>query len=261
MKTGNILKLRKFISNNSPSLLTGLSVAGLITVVIMAVRATPKALRILEEEALYRETRSDEETDNVPITKFEAIKLVWTCYIPAAVMGGVTIACIIGANTISLKRTAALASVYSLAKETLNEYQTRVIETIGENKHVKIKDEIAKAKIDKNPLNNNTVIVTGKGDTLCYDSISGRYFKSDIEKIRKVQNELNKDLMSEMSISLNDAYYALGLSNIKLGEDLGWSIDDGLMEFDFSSQLSEDGVPCLVIDYCVDPLYDYCKRH
>ena len=105
----------------------------------------------------------------------------------------------------------------------------------------------------KNVISN----VVEKGNTLCYDSISGRYFKSDIEKIKKAENELNKKMLNEMYLSLNEFYDELGLRPTSLGNELGWNIDDGLIDIHFSSQLSEDDQPCLVLDYCVAPRYGY----
>lgn len=260
MKVEGLQKVSQTVGNmfakNSPTILTGLGVAGLITTVVMAVRVTPKAMEIINEERLDR--ADADENFIYGSTKMEVIRLVWPCYIPTLVMGCATIACIIGANSINLRRNAALASVYSLTEATLKEYQAKVIETIGENKEHKIKDEIAKDQVRNHPLNDKEVILTGKGNTLCYDVISGRYFKNDIENIRKVRNDLNQEFLNgEMFISLNDLYYALGLSNTKMGDEIGWSIDDGQIEFNFSSQLAEDGIPCLVLDYSLDPKYNY----
>ena len=56
---------------------------------------------------------------------------------------------------------------------------------------------------------------------------------------------------------LNDFYYEIGLDNIKLGDELGWNIDDGYIDLSFSSQLASDGTPCLVIDYKIAPRYDF----
>jgi len=251
-----VLKLGRAMAKNSPTILTGVSVAGLITTTVMAVQATPKALAILEEEQDFHR-RGYDKYDVEMLPKLEIIKLTWRCYIPTMMMGGLTIACMVGANSINLRRNAALASVYSLTESALKEYQAKVIETFGETKAQKIKDDIYKNKIDKDPAKNKEVIITGKGDTLCYDTMSGRYFKSDIEKIRRILNELNRDLLTEMFLSLNDVYYALGLSPTKIGEDLGWDIDNGLIDFSFSSQLTEDGTPCLVIDYHAQPRYNF----
>ena len=62
-----------------------------------------------------------------------------------------------------------------------------------------------------------------------------------------------------MYIALNEFYYEVGLPGTKMGDELGWNIDGGLIGLDFSSQLSEDGTPCLVIDYRIAPRYEYEK--
>ena len=78
-----------------------------------------------------------------------------------------------------------------------------------------------------------------------------------VDKIKKAENELNRQMRDEMYISLNDFYYEIGLDNIKLGDELGWNINDGYIDLSFSSQLTSDETPCLVIDYAVAPRYDY----
>lgn len=269
-----VTKFGRAFAKNSPTILTGISVAGLISTVVMAVQATPKALGMLDDEVFrrYEESLVDKDISYMEylncsegysvqdrirtLPKLDLIRLTWRCYMPSILMGGLTIGCIVGANSINLRRNAALASVYSLTETALKEYQAKVVETIGENKEQKIRDDIHKDKVAKDPVNNKEVILTGKGDTLCYDVLSGRYFKNDIENIRKIQNELNRDLLTEMFISLNDVYYAFGLAGVKTGNDMGWNVDEGLIEFSFSSQLA-DGIPCLVIDYSAEPKYNY----
>lgn len=268
------LKCGQVLSKNSPTILTGIGVAGLITTAIMAVQATPKALSLIDEEVFRRYEDSLEGKEqtfgdylNCPegysiseriqsLPKKDLIMITWKCYIPAMIMGGLTISCIIGANSINLRRNAALASIYSITETALKEYQGKVVEMFGENKAAKVQDAVYKDKVEKAPLINKEVIITGKGDTLCYDVLSGRYFKSDIETIRKIENKLNRDLLSEMFLSLNDVYYEFGLSGIRTGDELGWDIQNGLIEFNFSSQLAE-GIPCLVIDYNIEPKYDF----
>lgn len=244
----------KNMTKNSPVILTGLGVAGLVTTTVLAVKATPKALEILEER---RQEELEYNEDFHSFAPMGIIQETWKCYIPTMIMGTITIACIIGANSVNLRRNAALASVYSLSEAALKEYQAKVVETIGESKHVKIKDEIAKDRIAKNPVTSKEVIVTGRGDMLCYESLSGRYFKSDIEHIKKVFNDLGRDMLSDMYISLNDVYYALDLQSTKLGDLMGWHVDHGLPVPSFSSQLSEDGTPCLVLDFSIEPRYNY----
>ena len=45
---------------------------------------------------------------------------------------------------------------------------------------------------------------------------------------------------------------------IKIGEDIGWNVNnDGLISVDFTSALTEDEKPVLVLDYLVEPRFDY----
>lgn len=243
--------LSRNIKVNAPTILTGIAVTGLVSSVVLAIKATPKAMDyvILEENL-----KGDD------LTKKEVIQATWKCYIPTAVMSGVSIACIIGSNKVNMRRGAALASAYSLTEATLKEYQNKVVEVVGEKKAGVIKDEIAKDVVAKNPASGQEVIITGKGETLCLDVLSGRYFKSDIEKIRKAENDLNSRMLRDEFISLNDVYYEFGLESTKLGDEMGWHQDDGLIYFEFSSQLT-DGIPCMVIDYQITPHYDYMDRY
>lgn len=243
--------IRTAVTKHSPEILTGIGITGMITTTVLAVRATPKALILIEE-------RKDEANVD-KLTPVETVKTAWTCYIPAAITGGLSIICLIGASSVNARRNAALATAYTLSESALKEYQEKVVEQIGEKKEQAVRDAIAKDKLEQNPVTNREVIITEKGDTLCYDALSGRYFKSDIDKIKKAVNEINKNLLGDDYISLNDFYYELGLDNTKLGDELGWNVNDGLIDLNFSSQLASDGTPCLVINYQVAPKYDYYK--
>lgn len=243
-------KVFRSIQKHSPEILMSVGIGGMITSTILAVRATPKALILLEQ----RKKESEEE-----LKPLDYVKTTWKCYIPAVISGLGGAACLIFSNSVNARRNAALTTAYAISETALKEYQEKVIETIGEKKEQTVRDAIAKTKIDNNPVEKREVIITNSGDTLCYDAISGRYFKSDIEKIRKSVNELNKRMLEEMYISLNDFYYELGLEGISIGEDLGWNVNKGLIDLVFSSHLATDETPCLVIDYRVPPKYDF--RH
>lgn len=52
--------------------------------------------------------------------------------------------------------------------------------------------------------------------------ISGRYFKSDIEKLKRAANDLSRRMLDEGYISLNDFYYEIALPETKLGDELAW---------------------------------------
>ena len=94
--------IKSTLSKRSPEILTGIGIAGMITTTILAVKATPKAMRLIEEK--YGDNNGH------PIPKKEVVRTCWKCYIPSAVTGAASLSCLIGASTVNLKRNAALAT-------------------------------------------------------------------------------------------------------------------------------------------------------
>lgn len=244
--------VRIAISKHSPEILTGLGIAGMAATAVIAVKATPKAMRIIEEERKLR------DADN-PITKVEMVKLTWKCYIPAAVTGATSAACLIGASSVHSKRTAALATAYNISRTALSEYKDKVVETIGEKKEQEIRDKVAQDKVERLPVQNNEVINTEKGSVLCCDLAFGRYFRSDWDSIQRAANRVNRMIVTNMYASLNDFYEELGLPPTDMGYELGWNIDDREIIVERSSIIASDGTPCLAISYNVAPRYEYSK--
>ena len=243
---------KRTLSKHSPEILTAIGITGMITTTVLAVKATPKALELIEQK------KKEEYTDE--LTPVEVVKTCWKPYIPAVITGVTSTACLIGANSVNAKRNAALATAYKMTETALSEYKEKVIETIGEKKERAIKDKIAKDKIDNNPVNSTQVIVTGSGTTRFYDAAAGRYFVSDMEKIKRAVNDLNKRMLNEMYISWNEFYMALDLEPIEMGDAMGWNIhEEGFIELDWSSQICEDGTPCIVMSYLVAPKYGFDK--
>jgi hypothetical protein len=230
------------ISRNSPAILTGLGCAGVLTTAILTGRATLRASEILKMEA------PDEQ---LPAT--EIVKLTWKVFIPPVLVGASSIACIIGANTINTHRNAALAALYSLSETAFREYKEKVVEEIGRNKELKVRDSIAQDRVTTNPVGDRTIIFTGNGEVLCYDALCDRYFKSSAEKIRQQVLKLNEDLRNDMWLDLNDLYYAIGLPSTKLGNQVGFDMDKGYIQVDYTGTLTPEGQPCLSIDMTVYP--------
>lgn len=235
-----------FVKEHSPEILIGIGITGTVTAIVSAARSTKKAVMIVTEEERARQVEE--------LPSKEKFKLVWRCYLPAAMIEMAAIACILGASSINNRRNMALATAYNLSETAFREYEHKVIETLGEKKDQKIKDEVAKERVEKNPVKSTEVIVTEKGNTLCLDVTSGRYFRSDADKLRKIENEINRRLRDEINIPLNDFYYEIGLEETSTGRDLGWNIDHGYLSIYFSTQIAANDEPCLVVNYDVVPI-------
>lgn len=255
----NIIKLtkdlRKGAKKHSTEILTGIAMAGYISAGVWGVLTTPKAI----DDIKKAKKKKGEE-----LTKVEKVKTAGKYYIGPIILTGLSSACLLQANNINKKRYAALATAYKLSETALTDYKDKVVEVLGEKKEKEIKDKIAKDKAENISIKPNELVVTEPGKaTLCYDAATGVKFWSDMEAIRKAVNNINFRLMSNMYVSLNELYYELGIEDQfgQIGEDIGWNIDNGPIEVEFSSQLTKEGRPCLVLNYRVFPRYDYTNLH
>lgn len=259
---------KHFIKQNSPTILSAIAVGGVVSTAVLAGKGTLKAHELLEYEKAERRSQAYDEYEKDPdklvpdfdsanLTVLETLRIVRPCYAPAAIMGAATIGCILGANSINLRRQAALASLYSLSEATLKEYKEKAREIVGEKKAQKIEDEQVQDVINRHPASTDGIIRTIHGETVFYDTLSGRYFTSDIEFVRRVENDIKSMIFGgDMCASLNDFYYQVGLNGIGLGEDVGWNIEN-LIDLKFTGVLMSDGTPCIAIGHNAGPIYNY----
>ena len=201
---------RRALTKHSPEILTGIGIAGMIGTTILAVKATPKALDLIARKE-YEEQRD--------LTAMETVKAAWKPYVPAVVVGTLSTACLVGANSVNLKRNAALAAAYTLSDTAFREYKEKVVETIGEKKEQSVKDKVAEKKVKENPPADEVTVI-GKGPSLCLEPLSMRYFNTDINTIKKAQNNINAQILSGVYgwATINDFYDELDLPHTETGD-------------------------------------------
>jgi hypothetical protein len=233
--------------------LLGTTIAGVVTTGVLAAKAGYKARGIIDEE---RASRIDDVVDGrlfdtfldrraaieaVPdLTVQEKIKLTWLCYAVPGVTGASTIAAAVGIHTIHTKRANTMAALYAVTSTKLDDYTERAEELLGPKKTQQVRDEVAQKAVDRNPPENNEVVITGHGTELCYDEISGRYFMSSVAKLEDANNEVNRRLIDDGDCSLNDYYDFVGLPPIPWGLQYGWS-GPAKVRMSFGSTTSPDG--------------------
>lgn len=264
---GNILKtIKAGTVKNSPVLLIGLGIGSFTSAIVLAVRATPKALKLINEKKEEKKQRiktynnSSNSTDIIvpELTKIEIVKSCWKCYIPAALSMLIGTVSLVSSSCISQRRNALLTTACAATQTAFNEFRTKTKDIIGEEKTKEVIDAVAKDKIEKLPVNDDEIIYTGQGDDWCFDAQCGRYFKGDIGKIKKAINTINYRLLNEMCVSLNEFYYEIGLEGTGLGDKVGWNLDNGMIEPAFSSIFSDSkNKTCFVVDFNLQPLYNY----
>lgn len=247
--------MKKFLRRNSSTILTCVGAVGVVATSVMAVKATPKALSLIEKA---------EEAKGEKLTKMEAIKVAGTTYIPTIITGAATIACIFGSNVISKHQQASLMSAYALLDSAYKDYQKKVDELYGEDAGKQVRAEIAKDKYTGDG------VLVDDNTKLFYDFFSGRYFESTMERVLKAEYEVNRALYVNYSVSVNEFYDALGIAPMPEFEDMGWSCGQieemywhNWIEFDHEETiLDEDadgneGLECTIIYMPLPPYIDY----
>lgn len=245
-------KLAGMIKRNQTTLLSSAAISGVATTAYLTGVASFEAV----EEIRRAQYMSDLNAKSHMFDTKEKAKLVWKLYIPAAASGLVTIVCIVGVAKVGNRRAMAAQAAFVLTERAYSEYRDKVIEEFGEKKDEGIRAKIADDRIRKNPPPTGDILITGPGNVLCCELFTGRYFASDMETLRKAQNDLNAQLLRQDQVSLEEWYYIIGLQPTSFSSDMGWT-SDKMMELEFTSNLTEDGRPCLAFSYNYHrPLYE-----
>lgn len=250
--------MNKFVKRNASTILTCVGAVGVVATSVMAVKATPKVLSIIDKA---------EEEKGDKLTKWEKVKMAGPAYIPAVLMGAGTIACIFGANIISKRQQATLMSAYALLDSSYKEYKNKVDELYGEEAGEKIREEIAKDKYT------GDVELSDDDKELFYDFFSGRYFNATKEAVLRAEYELNRELYVNGYACVNTFYECLNNSDVRPRpeyDELGWTCGQlesmywhTWIEFEHTETnvdaYEEDeyhGLPCTIIYMPLEPVID-----
>lgn len=249
-----------WFKRSSSTILICVSAVGVVATAVLAAKAAPKAKQLLEE------AKGEKGED---LTKLEMVKTAGPVYIPAAVIGMLTITCMFGANTLSRRSQATLSSAYGLLDQSFRRYKNKVKELYGEETHDRIMKEIVTEDAENVKLTacgfTNSSLDFGVDDEVerrFYDTYSGRAFSSTIERVLQAEYHLNRNFLLAGAIDINEFYEFLGLSPIEDGDKIGWDFSDEIYWLDFDHSLTklDDGLEYCIIDFVFTPrpFTEYC---
>lgn len=243
--------IRAWFGKNKPALMLATGIAGVTTTIVFSVRGHLKARKVIEDiteanEPMYYQNKKGD----VKIRKKFWIKKTWKCYIPAAVLGSLSIGCLIGSYKINDRRNALLASSLAASEAAMTEYQKQVIDSIGEEAEKQIHDKFIVEQAKKDPSKPQVNSIYGLDSDLevnCYEATTQQLFKNSKEGVRKAVNDLNQMRLSEFNnlVSLNDFYHEIGCEETELGWYIGWDIDHPVA-IDIDA-IEKNGIPCLYV--------------
>ncbi len=254
-------------AENSPAILTAIGVTGTLTTAYLAAKGAVKAAEALKEAE--REKLDNRSMDEVPegemyepkdiLTTQEKFEATWEYFVPAALSAAMTVTAIICSNRISDRRAAAVASAYSVVKESYSEYQNKTAEKVGPKKAAEIKEEVAEEMLRRHPIRTTEIVAPVSGQVLFYDRWSGRYFYNDLESIRGAVNDFNHQLIHDMYVSLNEFWEKINLPSTACGEHLGWT-SDSLLEIDIT-WVTVEGERVAFVDFKTLPVPKYDRAY
>ena len=247
----------RFMVKRAPELLMGSAIACFLGSTIAAVIATPKAMKAIEEKKEELEIEPEE-----PLSVKETVKATWKLYLPTVLTstGGICFA--VASVSESNYRYLTLSTSYQLLQDFAYTYKDKVVETIGAKKEEKIRQEIAQEKLDADTnLNEKNIIITSQGNTLFKDSLTGQYFRYDINKFKNKAIEYANAELCEGYVGVPEWLLEFGLSVPDTMMGMGWSVADQgkVMTVDFTANVATNynDEPCLVISYYPMPISDF----
>ncbi len=188
-----------------------------------------------------------------PMTKKEVVQECWKFYIPAAILGGGTIACILGSNTLNKKQIASLTAAYMALGKTYQEYRRQVAERIGSEAEA---DILEKSKVEE-PAEEDKQL-------LCYEPFSNRYFHATEAELSDAFYQMNRDFSLNGEVSINNLYSYLGLDYLPEKDDVGWCSDYMINEWEYfwidfvaNKQTTDDGLEVYQVYAFQPPIPDY----
>lgn len=250
-------KTQLLLKKHSSTILTVIGAMGVVATSILSVKATPKALALLEDA-------KQEKGEELSIK--ETIQVAWKPYIPAVLTGFGTIACIFGANYLSTRNQASLMSAYALLDRTYKEYQNKVKEVSGPEKELSLREELLKDKYDGEVITTKyeNDISEDEDKLIFYDNVSSRFFVSTMQRVMEAECKFKEAVEWKGYGFLNQYYDMLGIPRVDYGYQLGWTdvenndpYNCASLEFNYEKVSPKEGVEIWIIRTNVPPATDY----
>lgn len=255
MNLPNLQSIQNFTKVHSPEILTGLGVTSIVSTGVLAFRAGRRVGK--DENAGHYEPLLEGGEPETINGVLEWLKIYGVELVPPVLSAVTGITAVCFANKIQSKRALAAYSAYAVLEQTAAQYKDKVVEILGEKKEQGLRDEIAAQQVQANPQK-HTIIVPGDAEILCYETFTGRYFKSTVETLHRAENAVNREIIHSMYASLNDFFREIGLDTTGSGEDLGWNLDKPIA-LQLTSVLDSESKPALSVGYSHPPFPDFYR--
>lgn len=160
------------------------------------------------------------ETGLEKLSTIETVKATWKCYIPTAIATSVTMGALIAGQKISAGQLASMTAACGYMAMSRKQAETAAGDENG-------RDIVKKTLTESsNVLSTPWAEPTGRGEELCFDAYSGRWFLSNKDAVVSALNNFQDYCQKNEYVSYNDIYSLLGISGSYFGETYGWCFDE-----------------------------------
>lgn len=228
------------LQKTSPHFLFGAGVVGVVGTTVLACRATLKMSDVLEEaqgnlhtakELDHPDYSEKDRKRDISLIYFQSGVQVFKLYLPAIVVGGVSIAALTQSHRILSSRNAALTAAYTALDKGFTQYRARVVDKYGEEEDRNLRYGTREEQIT-DPETGKKKTVT-RVATDCEPSVYARFFdpystswskepEYNLIFLRCQQNYANDLLRARGHVFLNEVYDMLGIARSKAGAVVGW---------------------------------------
>ena len=243
------MNIGKWIKQNGSTILTCLGAGGVIATTALAVKATLKA----RDACLDAQV----EMERDKLTKSEIIWISLPAFIPTIAIGTGTLICIFGANVLSRRQQAALASAYTALASSFEAYRDKVEMLCGPGTNAAIDKAIKQEKqdiLDDRPPWDEVQTFYLEGCD------KPAFFERTMEQVMNAEYYINRNFQLKGQVTFNEFREFLGLDPEEGGNDVGWDDYIGEVAFgyrwiDFNHRYFEtdDGLTVCSIDMPFEP--------
>lgn len=253
-----------WLKKNTSTILTCLGAGGVVATVALAIKATPKALDKIQcaqvdkgEEILHKLREGALEKSDTgyilpKLTAIETLQACWKEYLPTVAVGTGSLICIFGANVLSRRQQASLASAYAALESAYQGYRRKVCSILGPDTDAMIEKAVEQEKQDI------------EDDLPPWDEVQifylpccgkAAFFERTMEEVVQAEYHINRNLVLRGEVTLNEFLSFLGLDAVEEGDVIGWDCYIGetqygyrWIDFNHRHYVTDDGLTVCSID-------------
>lgn len=245
--------IQYLLKKHSTLIMTVVASGGVIVTTVLAVKATPKAQKLLKQATLSK---------GEPLTTIEKIKYGWKPYIGCGISCLATLGCIASIEYLNHQKQISLVSAYTILQNSFEQYRGNIKQICGDDVDLLARQEIVRARYE----GMDDPHMPEDEEILFFDYQGMRFFWSSFHNVMAAEHKLLESLHARGYACLNEYYDYLGIPRLDYGYQLGWADYESCdpynvheLEFNYEQTFmgKDKDVQCFIISASLPATFDY----